>query len=441
MRGLCLRLINHAQGALFFAILFLTSSAYTVGFANELNGHVNVLLFSVDSFRPDYIGCYGESEKQTPVIDSIAKKGVVFRNAFSQSAWTTPGMLSIFTSLYPHSHKVGSRGKSLDKNVATLPKALKAQGYSAPAFSYLIRDPNYFNLGFDPAPPELREGKSVDDLFKLLEIYKEKKFFIWFHNKYIHLPYKAHPPYDQLLTQTAEEDRGKISSGLFAVKNNVVVKNGSVEFKKGDKQRIQELYNANVKRLDDDVARLIEKLKELGLINNTLLIITADHGEELLDHGFVGHASTSLSAKLYDEIIHIPLIFYLPGGLEPGRINTQVQQVDIFPTILDMLNIPIPATLQGNSMKGLINGQKDDWPEFALSETNKGGYQSTEEMKKIILTSLRTPDWKVICEDNHGNKEYELYYLKDDPHERNNIYEQFPNTSRLFEEVMDKFKN
>lgn len=401
----------------------------------------NVILFTVDSFRPDHLSCYGYKKNVTPAIDELADNGVVFNLAIAQSAWTTPGMVSIFTSLYPHSHRVNARGESLNNDIIALPKLLKMYGYDTPAFLYLIEDPNYYNLGFDKAPEHIFNGNRIEDLLELIEIYKEKRFFIWHHNKYTHLPYKAPAPYDQLLTQNKEENNPGISSGLYAVKNSVIVKNGTVEFKKGDKQKIEELYDVNIKRLNDHLALLIDRLRKFKILDETLLILTADHGEELLDHGFVGHASTSLSAKLYDEIIHIPLIFYLPKYLPHRKIDEQVQQIDIFPTILDVLDIDIPAALQGRSLIPLFDGGKQvTWPEFALSETNKGGYQSTEEMKQIILTSMRTPVWKLICTKNKREEIYELFSLKKDPDENVNVYKKYPEVVKNLRSMIKQIK-
>jgi arylsulfatase A-like enzyme len=243
------------------------------------------------------------------------------------------------------------------------------------------------------------------------------------------------------LPPSQEYGTSNISSGLSAVQNNVIVRSGTVEFEDGDDQIISELYDENVKRLDDDIALLVKRLKELKLSDRTLLIITSDHGEELLDHGFVGHASTSLNAKLYDEIIHIPLIFFLPNYLTPKTICKQVQQIDIFPTILDILNINIPDALQGHSMLDLMKCERPVWSELAISETNKGGYQSTEEMKDIILTSLRTPEWKLICTDNKGVMGYELYHLIDDPGEKDNVYKDHPDVLTRLQSLMEQIKS
>ena len=404
----------------------------------KLYENVNVLLFTIDSLRHDHLGCYGYEKNITPALDKLAKTAVVFSQAIAQSAWTSPCLISIFTALYPHSHNVDASGKSIENNITALPEILKKYGYISPAFSYLIRDPNFFHLGFERAPEHIYEGSSLDDLFELLKIYKDEKFFIWYHDKTIHLPYKPSFPYDQLLTHMQEDEDSKMSSGLFAVKNNVIIKNGTVEFKKEDRKEIIDLYDANIKRLDDHISFLIMKLEELELLDNTLIIITADHGEELLDHGFVGHASTSLNAKLYDEIVHIPLIFSLPGYLSSKSIDAQVQQIDIMPTLLDFLNIPIPSNLEGRSLVPLIQDQRQEWPEYALSETNMGGYQSTEEMKKILLTSLRTSEWKLIRRKNKEDIKYELYHLEKDPEEKKDVFQDYPEIFKNLNSEMRK---
>lgn len=421
-----------------FAFYYVTTA---ITYSSKLHEDVNVLLFTVDSLRPDHLGCYGYKRNTTPKLDALASTGVVFDQAIAQSAWTSPGLISILTSLYPHSHKVEAQGQSIDKGTITLPKILKKNGYVCPAFSYLIGYPNNYHLGFEAAPEHIYKGRSLDDLFKLLEIYKDDKFFIWYHDKSIHLPYRPTYPYNKFLSQDLEEKNSNMSSGLLAVMNKGVVKKGTVKFEKDDKQKVLELYDAIVRRLDDRISSLITKLEELKLLNNTLVIITADHGEELLDHGFVGHASTSLSAKLYDEVIRIPLIFLLPGHLSPQTINNQVQQIDIFPTILDILNITIPSSLQGRSLMPLMRKQKQDWPEYALSRSISGGYQTPEEMKDIFLISLRTSEWKLICKKNKEDREYELYNLKDDPKEIKDIIGDYPNIFSNLKSVMERLEN
>ncbi len=407
----------------------------------------NVLLLTLDACRPDHFGCYGYGRNTTPTLDKLAGEGVFFTQAFSQSAWTTPGILSLFTSLYPPTHAVDVRDRTLSEGVPTLPKALKETGYAVPVLHRLVDIPNYWNLGFDTANKEQFQGNEGDDLLKLLEAYKDKKFFIWYHYHGLHLPYNPLAPYDTMFQKevAGASSPGQDSEAVLAVKNKVVIKSGSLHFNPEDKDPVIALYDGQLRQMDDFVGLLLEKMKQWNIFNNTLIVITADHGEELLEHGFVGHASTSLNAKLYEEIIHIPLILWWPGKLKHTVIDNLAQQVDVMPTILELLGLPVPQGLQGTSLLPFIKGNAAGGSRPVFCETVLGGYQSTEEMKKIRLRCIRTKRWKLIYTNTPtqtlngkeaGGEQYELYDLEADPKEERNVMEQHPSTARELKKAL-----
>ncbi len=405
----------------FFILLFIYSARLEA--REELP---NILLLTLDSCRPDHFSCYGYHRNTTPTIDKLAKEGVYFTHAFSQSAWTSPGMLSIFTSLYPPTHNVDTKGKTLSEDTPTLPKVLKKQGYATLVFSRFVEVDNYKHLGFDTIDKNqyLREG---ENLLKLIEDYKNQRFFIWYHFLGTHLPYNPHPPYNKLFRKDTPEDTVPDSEAISIIKKFCSFRNDSVVFSETDKNIIVALYDGLLRQVDDCIGRLIAKLEDWNILNNTLIIITADHGEELFEHGFLGHASTSGNAKLYDEIIHIPLIIWYPGKLKHRKVDELVQQIDIMPTILNILNFPIPENLQGNSLLPLlIKGKTTDNLQSVFCETILGGYQSTKEMEKIKLRCIRTNKWKLIYTNDINNDIYELYNLKKDPKEKNNIVKKYP---------------
>ncbi|MCF6148466.1 MAG: sulfatase-like hydrolase/transferase [Candidatus Kuenenia sp.] len=387
----------------------------------------NILLFTIDACRPEHFGCYGYSRKLTPNIDSLAEKGVLFTNAFSQSAWTTPGVISIFTSLYPFTHRVETRGDSLNTKVVTLPEVLKENGYAVPVLPRFVDIPNYWNLGFDAEEKGKFRGKEGEDLLKLLHAYKENQpFFIWYHYHGLHLPYDS----SDLHSCVIAEDEGKQpvveSEGISLIKTKSVIKHDYVVFTDEDKSCAVKLYDSQLLPLDDYVERLVRKLKEWKLYDNTIIIITSDHGEELFEHGFVGHASTSLKAKLYEEIIRIPLIILWPKKIKHKRIDAHVQQVDIMPTVLDMLDIPVKNKLEGRSLLPLIENNQDAQSAAIYCETIMGGYQSTEELRKIRLRCIRTERWKLIVKNANDYDTYALYDLKNDPGEKENVVKKYP---------------
>lgn len=408
----------------------------------------NILLFTIDACRPDHFGCYGYSRNTTPNIDKLADEGVLFTHAFSQSAWTTPGMISIFTSLYPPTHDVDARDKTLREDILTLPGVLKRNGYTVPVLPRFVDIPNYWHLCFDTVDKEPFQGEEGEDLLALIDVYKKEKFFIWYHYHGLHLPYNPPSPYDRIFREDIPDATSADPEAVVTVKKKSVIKHGSINFSDGDKKTIGSLYDGQLRQLDDYVGRLIGKMEDWGILDNTLIVLTSDHGEELFEHGFIGHASTSLNAKLYDEIIRIPWIIWWPKKLEHKNVDELVQQIDIMPTILDILGLPVPEGLQGSSLFPLIKNKALYDSRLApgcfkqgtvFCETVLGGYQSTKEMEKIKLRCIRTKDYKLIYTNMHlhdlsgeglNRDPCELYDLRTDPKEGKNIVEKHPDIVR-----------
>ena len=407
--------------------------------AEAKEGLPNILLFTIDACRPDHFSCYGYSRNTTPNIDKLAKEGALFTNAFSQSAWTTPGMISIFTSLYPPTHDVDAKGKTLKDNVLTLPKVLKGNGYTVPVLPKFVDISNYWHLGFDVVDKEQVQGAEGEDLLKLLEVYKDKRFFIWYHHHVLHLPYNPPNPYDEIFRKDIVNGTSTDSAAISIVKRQSIIKNGSVNFNDMDKKVAVALYDGQLRQLDDYIGQLMKKMEEWGMLDNTLVFITSDHGEELFEHGFIGHASTSLNAKLYDEIIHIPLIIWWPKKIKHRVVDELVQQIDVMPTILDILGLPIPEGVQGYSLVPSIQGKPANNLRPVFCETILGGYQSTKEMEDIKLRCVRTKEWKLIytntltsnvSSEGTGNGKYELYNFSSDLNEERNVFENHPEVAK-----------
>jgi hypothetical protein len=168
-----------------------------------------------------------------------------------------------------------------------------------------------------------------------------------------------------------------------------------------------------------------------------MLVITADHGEELFEHGFIGHASTAVHSTLHDEVLKIPLIFYAPSRLKKGRtLHSQVRQVDVMPTILDLAGLPRPEMLNGVSLLPRMKGKAEDTPLSAISESIMGGYQRRPDQEGIMLRSLREDPWKLICVED-GNKETcRLYDISKDPEEKEDLSGRKAEVVRSLDEKM-----
>jgi arylsulfatase A-like enzyme len=382
---------------------------------------INVLLITVDSLRPDHLSPYGYPKPTSPTLERLARRGVLFRQAINQAAWTSPALVSILTSLYPSAHGVQGRTTGLDPSVVTPLKQLRAAGYAVPALCYLIALPEFEHLGFEPTQER--------DLERWLAQHGTKPFVAWVHLEGPHLPLNPPPPYDRMFAPGNRPLPEEVLARLKPFREKPVIPKGDVAVEPADRRAVVALYDGKVRRTDEEIARILGGLDRLGLADTTLVIVSADHGEELLDHGFIGHASTSLAGTLFDELIRVPLIMAYPPLLPPGRvITTQVEGIDIFPTILDLLEIASPPVMQGRSLLPLIRQARTRFPQRAFSETTTCGRSCPEGQPEGRLASLRTPAWKLIRTQDPAGERFQLYHLGSDPKERTSVLSKHPRT-------------
>jgi arylsulfatase A-like enzyme len=409
----------------------------------RMPGDINVILLTVDSLRPDHLGCYDYGKTTSPNIDAIADKGQLFRRAYSQSVWTIPGLMSVLTSLQPPVHRVEQRGDILDPRTTTIFDCFRDAGYEVPNICFLLTIPEFSGIRIGPVEERYFSEEDDEELFRWLDENQGAKFFLWYHYRNVHLPYRPQEGSSKI-SPTKLSDEGLLSPGVEAVlSESAVVPVGTVKFEQSDRPIIEDLYDGEVRDLDKFMGRLYARLKKYGLLRKTLIVITADHGEELFDHGFVGHASTMHSATIYDEVIRIPLIMsladYLPGRVE---VREQVQQIDIMPTILDIVKIPIPPGVQGRSMAPVFfdvrKRNESSIPVFA--ETVYGGFHATEEMAKTRLRCVRTDAWKLIETDGPQGKTFQLFDLLLDPNELQNVYAENPQVASLLKTLLAEWE-
>jgi hypothetical protein len=203
-----------------------------------------------------------------------------------------------------------------------------------------------------------------------------------------------------------------------------------------DQRALVSLYDGKIRKTDQEVRELLESLNRHGLLERTIVVVTADHGEELFDHGWIGHASTSLSGTLYEEVIRVPLIMAGPGIPRGRVVSAQVQGVDLMPTLLDLQKITPPPFIQGRSFLPLLQGRRLE-PRMAFAETTVCGRSCPEGPAQDRLQTLRHPPWKLIRRlRTTGEEQYELFHLASDPREQRNVLIRHPEVaSRLKAEL------
>jgi arylsulfatase A-like enzyme len=327
----------------------------------------NVLLVTADSLRADRIDWTPGG--RTPALARLAARGTRFTRAFTVTPWTAPSLVSIFTGLYPPTHGVVNRDDTTPKTVPTLPRILAARGYALANFGFFTQVSYYRNLGL---PPQAIEGAEVAGSTALAGWlgHAPEPFFAWIHHVEPHLPYGA-GGYEA----AAAAVRG--SSGLERAQTSATVPRGAgLTFAPDDRDRVLALYDRDVVEMDRAIGSVLEALDARGLTGRTLVVFTADHGEELLEHGWVGHASTSGEATLHDEVLRIPLVVAGPG-VPAGRVTSALaQNVDVAPTLLALAG-ERAREMQGVSLVPALGGRAGKRRRLFVS-TSVGGHLTPE---------------------------------------------------------------
>ena len=385
---------------------------------------MNVVLISIDSLRADHLSCYGYSRPTSPNIDRFAARATVFEQMTSSTSWTLPAHAAMFTGLVDSIHGANQNRKRLDESRTTLAEILKAAGYcTAGFFSGPFLHPSYgLGQGFETyvdcsstgelAAQALAAGRVVGSrevneashrditnprihaqVSAWLEANKRTPFFLFVHYWDVHFDYIPPPPYD---TRFDPNYTGTIDGRDF--ESNVRISN---QMAARDLQHIIALYDGEIAWTDEHVGKLLDELERLGLGKDTLVILTADHGDEFFEHGGKGHRRT-----LFDEVTHVPLIIRDPRlARQTPRVATQTRMIDITPTILDMLGMQSAVPTMGQSLRPALDGKPLEHDVVALSELFL--FDNRE-------FSFRRPDYKLIQDPL---RRLVLYDLKRDPGE------------------------
>ena len=391
----------------------------------------SVFLITVDCMRPDHMSLYGYERETTPRLAAFAEDAMVFGKAFTTTAWTSPGIVSLLTGYYPPVHGQNSRFSFYDTEMASALRVLAAEGYDV--YGSHVHGPTMANLGFqDSVDANVKKGQEPLESFASRRQPKDGPFFVWVHIKDTHLPYA---PSEANANRWIDTSRA--SQGVEAVRNWRVVLRpenvdapfshpGKVVFTEDDVPVVRALYDGVMADVDERLGRVFDQLTQSGLMERTVIIISADHGEELLEHGWVGHASTSYDAKLYEELTHVPLIIRLPDGSRAGRYDALVQNVDVMPTVLDILEIDqyrVSPAMQGRSLLPLASGAVDKVRDYVFAETTSKGWTTPKDELMPRLVSARSETHKLIRIPDGDGYRFEGYDLRADPGELNNIYE------------------
>ena len=395
-----------------------------------------VVLVTIDTLRADHLSSYGYRLETTPFLDSLAGGGVRFETAIATSSHTAPSHASIFTGLFPSQHGLAVNGSRLKPGTVTLPCVLADAGFATAGFtsvSFLDGLSGCFET-FDSIPAGARLYSPAESVLDhattwLREQAPSARFFLWVHLFDVH-EWKYADDVRSNDLKTMRDARGGAESHFryIATRHGLTLEGGkpstwgTFKDRSGDRVPVDvstieqvvrwvDHYDAQLRRVDEGLAKLANVIDGQRFEGRTLWVVTADHGEGLGSHGYHGHG-----AHLYDEQLRVPLIVYASGGaIRPGVVDSLVRHIDLFPTLVELTRAPARpnAAREGRSFVGLLQGRGDDNPRIAFAER-----RPVDEMRRRegwsdeSVCAIRSRDAKVIW---HSKAPEEFFDLEHDP--------------------------
>lgn len=368
----------------------------------------NLVIIVADAARADHFGAFGYERNTTPHLDSFFGEGILFTEAYATAPNTKASIASLFTAQFPDCHGVLGQTTGLDPEGATLAERMKAAGCTTVGFSanpYLSASFG-FARGFDVFYEVFRKvdlkpqmagrvdgALLVEAALDWLRAHREDRFFAYLHFLEPHFPYTPPSAFRQRL---GDREASPDSDEMLA-------------------------YDANLAYFDHLAGQLLEEMDQLGLLDNSVVVFLSDHGEAFGEHGFYRHEKT-----VYQEMIRVPVAFRLPSSCRaPSRERAEMFPLtDVMPTLLDLLQVAPPDTMQGRSRLRLLAGEEEPEPAFAVSRSRGEDYTGGVEHLDEVSYALRDPDYTLLL--GARGRRVELYHRHTDPAERRNIAQEQP---------------
>ncbi len=405
---------------------------------------MNIILISLDALRYDYTGLSGKGS-DTRNLDEFAREATVFHNTTSAAPWTLPSHMSVWTGRWPSVHQVTNKLKllaseqmvenSLSAGITTFPDQLIANGYLAAGFTggAGVQSRYGFGRNFDTYLDDRYFGGfdySVPAALEWITEHRDKRFFLFLHGYDVH---GQAPVTDgslnsltgkstSKLTGTIEENAQLREAGLSAIENPGDAGTLSGKLSTEDTDFLKELYRAKVRAADQKVGDFLAKLRQMGLMEKSIIIIFSDHGDEFMEHKSIDHGAT-----LYEEQLRVVMMMRFPNYTRRHDIQEPVRSIDLFPTVFDVLGLNGIPGVNGQSLKPLMQGKNLNLPVFA--ETDYRLYRH--------LRSYKKNNYKLILDLQDGDKE--LYHLEKDPTETENISSSEPRRTYEMEQEIRKW--
>ena len=368
-----------------------------------------VILVSIDTLRADHLGCYGYGRPTSPGLDALARQGVLFGDVSAPSPWTLPSHASLLTGLYPSRHGLKAHDRYLPATVPTLAALLGRAGFVTagvvnsynlgPRFG-LDRGFQQFSYVEETAGQQEPSTRITDQAMAWLRQYRDRRLFLFVHYYDVHSDYRSLARYEEQFVSPYQGPADGTTAQLMAFRE------GRVRLDVRDAAYLVDLYDAGIRQMDDELQRLLAFLRDERLLDDTLLVLTSDHGEEFMERGGVLHGRTQ-----FQEVMRVPLLMRGPG-LPAGRRETApVSLVDVMPTLLSRARVEAPPSLDGEDLGPLLRGEASP-----LSGRYLFGEADHNNAEPDITRAVRHGRYKLHFNRLTGKRE--LFDLGEDPGER-----------------------
>jgi arylsulfatase A-like enzyme len=403
-----------------------------LGDAGRLRDAPNVILLSLDTLSAAYLSAFGEVPGVSPHIDAFLAEGFSFRRALAQYGNTLVSHASLFSGLYPRHHSLYPHNAFAGFD--SLVGDLAAAGYLTAAFTEgaYVAAAWGFGRGFDAYDDgvrglsrQVRGGaeRTFERATRWLERHAAgSRFFLFVHTYEVHAPYRVEEPAGWALVERLTPGDARRLPDRFQTDGILAHNGGGPELSTRDLAHLRALHVAEIQRLDALVGRFLARLAELGRDADTLVVLTSDHGDQFGEHGRVGHGNS-----LHNRVLHVPLGLRWPGRIPAGSSDAPVQVVDVLPTVLDLVDLPAPARLDGRSLVPLLRGEPDaERPAYSemLSAPGECRRLALPQDCRIDRYAVQTRRFKLI---SSGLPRGEAFYdLDRDPLETRDVAAEHP---------------
>jgi arylsulfatase A-like enzyme len=380
----------------------------------------NVIWIVLDCVRKDFLGCYGNEKIYTPTIDGLAKRGVKFEEHITAAPWTNPSVTSMLTGISPHKLQMFRFREKFPPDVETFYHYIREEGYDVA--TYTVSE-GWF--GENDFVNEKGLTRNIDSVLQTIEEMGEDNFFLFAHYWNTHLPY-----FDKFS-----------KDAWFDARDDVIdlIRNGDER----SLNKAKNLYQGAIERASEEfVYAVLEKLYEEGIYDDTYVVVTGDHGEswgKRLDDRSNLTVFGMHGKHLYDEVLQVPLIISGPDLPANITVDSATRSIDVMPTLLDLLDIAQPNSIDGKSLLPMISGE--EMSSRAIISSTSFVDNPTENTNVVSKLCYRSEEWKLVRnlkQDRYSNGAHELYHLLNDPDEKDDITSEYPEKVDELGQHLDK---